>query len=273
MNSQDNFPSITRAQNWRATTVLLVAWVFVVAVVYQNITRPQSPTRAPFVAHDMLLYVTADDQVFTLENGVALQHVDLLDCPQRQIIIKKSETARSITPIEVLWQDTLVAYRFYVEQEFFINSSNIGLEIVFEDGESIALSIDCGSVDTEEFYSVVFVHGRMVYVADMSSGNATPLFILDEKCQLVWDNGDMTQRATLNDMAIPLMTGSPNDLPEGSVVAFSFATVGNATMMMGESNTVSIKSASGTIKIYSECAKNRHRSAEERQMKHGCAGE
>jgi hypothetical protein len=272
MNSQDNFPRITRAQNWRATTVLLVAWVFVVAVVYQNITRPLSPTRT-FVPHDMLLYVTADDQVYTLENGVALQHVNLLDCPQRQIIIKKSENAPSVVAEDVLWQDTLVAYRFFVDQEFFITSSNIGLEIVFEDGASIALGIDCGSVDTEEYYSVVFVHGRMVYVADISSGNATPLFILDEKCQLVWDNGDMTQRAMRDDMAIPLMTGSSNDLPEGSVVAFSFATRGNATMMMGESNTVSIKSASGTVKIYVECAKSKSLSATERQMKRGCAGE
>lgn len=249
-------PVPTRTATIRPLVSLTLVWVFLIAVVVQNVQRATPAILfAPvstFTPHKLSVYITADNQVNTIENGVIKQHIPLQVCANRDLVLETSDLAPIVTHELMDWVDTQTAYSFMVDRSFYINSSNMGIDIVFNDGEQVRLQVECPGLGANSHLAAVFISNDMVYLADMTNGTAAPLFWMDTHCELVWSEGTRLNRAFPWEMSIPLaIDGSP--VPGNSVIAFTFTTEGMTQLNMTEANAVSVVSKSGIVTVYSDC--------------------
>jgi hypothetical protein len=254
--SPETAPRPTRTATIRPIVILTFVWVFLIAVVLQNVQRPSLPTPtmdAPaFIPFKMQIYVTTDNTVHTMENGVILPHIPLQVCANRDLLLESSENAPSVTYETMDWIDTVVAYSFVVDRNYYIQSSNMGIEVVFDDGEKVRLKVECPTVGADINFAAVFISNEMVYLADMTNGTATPLFWMEANCELVWSEGTRVHRAFPWEMSVPLDSNG-SMVPGDSVVAFTFTTEGTTQLNMSDATAVSVVSDSGVVRVYSEC--------------------
>ncbi len=248
----------TRAQNMRTALSLVMVWVFLLAVVAQNVQRatpePQTASSAPrkaFDSHQVTFLVTSANEVFTLAQGVMMPHVSFTSCPNRELRLTTTSSAPIVTRERIEWMPVERAYAFTANRAYAIVSSNTSIEAVFDDGSRVRLAIYCPPARSHRF-AMIFYHQGTVYLADVNAGTSTPLFILDEGCELVWHDDSGAYRAYPWEMSLPLYTGQ-QDLPSDSAVAFSFIAESSPQLSITSAAEVSIVHDGGLVQVYGDC--------------------
>lgn len=113
---------------------------------------------------------------------------------------------------------------------------------------AVALSWQAFQYRADTVY--VYVQGDVVYAQALSDSQPRPLFPLHEECQLRWTNGIDGDSAAENEMPYAVDTG--NWMLPNSVIAMSFASVGDITVIQG-SPWVTIRSRAGSVQVMSDC--------------------
>jgi hypothetical protein len=247
----------TRAQTTRTVLSLVMVWVFLLAIVLQNVQRtaPDKPAAAAppasFDSHQVTFLVTSASEVYTLAQGVMLPHVSFTSCPNRELQLTTTTNAPIVTRERIEWMPIERAYAFTADRAYAIVSSNTSVEAVFDDGSRVRLAVHCPPPRSHRF-AMIFYHQGTVYLADINAGTSTPLFILDEGCELVWHDDSGSYRAYPWEMSLPLYTGQ-QDLPNDSAIAFSFIAESSPQLSITSAAEVSIVHDGGLVQVYGDC--------------------
>jgi hypothetical protein len=247
---------MTRAERVASAVVLCSVWVFLGAVLLQNLQRPQAApadatTPTATAGRTVSIYVTHDNQVYTEDSGVILSHVPLLECPHQVIAVEVSESGPFVTRVERPMPGVRAAYSVWIDRPYVVISSRMGIQLRLDDGEHMRLDALCNRANAAHMMGV-FVRDDIVYLTDMSLGTSVPLFALEPHCRLLWQEGDQTTSAYPHEMSIPL-TGVGNPFADRARLAFTFQTSGAPSLHAAAASTYHVVSPQGFVALSSDC--------------------
>ncbi len=270
---------MTRAERIASAVVLCFVWVFLGAVLLQNLQRSQaaaadtsvpapavwrlstnsrvvrwtanSGVLTPAVGRTVSIYVMHDNRVYTEDSGALLAHVSLLECPHQVIAVEVSESGPFVTRVERPMPGVRAAYSVWIDRPYVVISSRMGIQLRLDNGEHVRLDALCNRASTAHLVGV-FVRDDVVYLADMSMGTSVPLFTLEPHCRLLWQEGDQTASAYSHEMSIPL-TGVGNPFADHARLAFTFQTNGAPSLHAAAASTYHVVSSQGVVALSSDC--------------------
>jgi len=247
---------MTRAERVASAVVLCFVWVFLGAVLLQNLQRSQAAAAdtsvpTPAVGRTVSIYVMHDNRVYTEDSGALLAHVPLLECPHQVIAVEVSESGPFVTRVERPMPGVRAAYSVWIDRPYVVISSRMGIQLRFDNGEHVRLDVLCNRASTAHLVGV-FVRDDVVYLADMSMGTSVPLFTLEPHCRLLWQEGDQTASAYSHEMSIPL-TGVGNPFADRARLAFTFQTNGVPSLHAAAASTYHVVSSQGVVALSSDC--------------------
>jgi hypothetical protein len=249
----DDTPQVeTRAKKVGSVLMMVVIWVFVGAIAYQQLSTPVTKPK-PTPLSQLALYVNRYDEVFLMVDGVSTQQISLADCPQRRLDVSFSDTlmlSYADMPTWAVQNGITHYYEFDIPQESLVQvaSSNIGTVVVLENGDYVNMSIVCPPNATEVNRFMVMLNEGVVYLTDLSSNDTAVLFQMQDKCNLAWTMNDKSQifrQGRLND-------SSDND---NGQLTFTFALEGDIQMAFPKSDAVTFEADNGFVTLSTLCTR------------------
>ena len=158
---------MTRAERVASAVVLCFVWVFLGAVLLQNLQRSQAAAAdtsvpTPAVGRTVSIYVMHDNRVYTEDSGALLAHVPLLECPHQVIAVEVSESGPFVTRVERPMLGVRAAYSVWIDRPYVVISSRMGIQLRLDDGEHVRLDVLCNRASAGHLMGV-FVRDDVVY--------------------------------------------------------------------------------------------------------------
>lgn len=245
-------------QTWRSTLFLMFMWVVMLAVILQNARTVASyPVDAPFTPREVLVYVSHDNTVYTMDSGIQQAHVPLITCPHRQLSVQADDNTPAFALSDVTWlEDEQLAFRFVAHVPYYIVSSYLDVAIHFTDGgenPAIRIVLDCPPRAQQQHLLLFVWHEDMLYLHDVMAGNMQPVLPAPQACRVAWQVDENTQESIATwDMSVPLETGS-HMFPPDSLIAFSMTVAGDLTIEMPAYDGLILHYEDEALRLWSDC--------------------
>jgi hypothetical protein len=249
----DDTPQVeTRAKKVGSVLMMVVIWVFVGAIAYQQLSTPITKPK-PTPLSQLALYVNRYDEVFLMVDGVSTQQVSLAECSQRRLDVTFSDTlmlSYADMPTWAVQNGITHYYEFNIPQESLVQvvSSNIGTVVSLKNDNHINMGIVCPPNATEVNRFMVMMDDRVVYLTDLSSNDTSVLFQMEDNCSLSWTMNDKSQIFRRGHLA-----DSSND--NSGQQTFTFTLEGDIQMAFTKRDAVTFEADNGFVTLGTFCSR------------------
>lgn len=245
-------------RTWQATLFLALMWLGMVVVIIHNARTAWSTpaAEATFTPREVLVFVSQDSTVYTMDSGLQTAHVPLVQCPARQLHVLADDGAPAFTLTDVTWlDDELLAFRFWADRPYYIVSSNLGASIhAVQAPENPALHIvlECPPRAQQQHLLAFVWLDDMLYMHNVGAGSLQPIMSAPQACRVAWQTQQEARSVATWDMAVPLETGA-GILPPDSLVAFSLTVTGELTVEVPAFDGLILHYEDTSLRLWSDC--------------------